>query len=405
MTKQKKITSNISSEVSNTSLLTIKNILQSNFKHKKFFFHILTKKKLIIEKKNNKQKYISVNNLIINQINFNNESIKLIKLPSLTTNLQEKTLVYVFTISSKKKLIIHTEDSIKSDLESNNIINSNFISDIKNILKLEKESKKNKKIIKKLKRVKTIKKKNIKDNEKLKSIFLANLSHEIKTPMNSIIGFTDLLQIPDLQPDKVIKFANIANNNSKRLLGLLENIIDLSKIETNSIKLKNEETRIYNLLNEIYILSNNKLLKNKEKNINFTLSIPESVKFAKIKIDLIRIKQVISILLSNAMNFTEEGQIVLGIKLVERNKIKIYVKDTGCGIKEKHKKSIFKSFNQGGSFLKRNNEGSGLGLSIAKGILKLYSSKLEFVSNENIGSIFYFTLLISDEKNLCTKTD
>ena len=213
--------------------------------------------------------------------------------------------------------------------------------------------------------------------------------------MNSIIGFTDLLQIPGLQSDKVVKFANIANNNAKRLLNLLEDIIDLSKIETNNIKIKNEEITIQDLINKTYVLNNSKLLKNKEKNLSFSASLPTNVKLQKINADIERIKQVLTILLSNAFNFTNIGSVILGAKLEEENKIKFYVKDTGCGIKEESKKDIFKSFRQGGHFLKRNHEGSGLGLALAKGLLDLYGTELSFKSHEKIGSVFYFTLPIS----------
>lgn len=395
MKEQKNIITT-NSVLSDVSLATIKNILKANFKHEKFFFYALYNG---VKDKNeirlNKNTHF-INNLIHNRIKFDNKSIKLINTTRINQNIEERILIYILPFSRKKKIIIYSFEQKNYNIEGNILENFDFLSEIKNIIELEGIKKKKRKLEKKINRKKKkeikYKKENDKDTEDLKTIFLANLSHEIKTPMNSIIGFTDLLQIPNLQSEKVVKFANIANSNAKRLLNLLEDIIDLSKIETNNIVLNSKEIIATDLLNEIYILNNNKLLNNKDKNIHFSLSIQKAAELKKIKVDEVRIKQILSILLSNAINFTDIGSIILGIKTIEENKIQIYVKDTGTGIKEKNKEYIFKSFSQGGDFLKRNNEGSGLGLAIARGLLHLYNQELLYKSQENIGSIFYFNL-------------
>ena len=399
MKESKRIKTTLNSVVSNATLLTIRNILQSNFKHKNFFFQVSTKNKIIVENIEDKDNYIYINNLITSKLTLDNKTVTLIKIPLTFLAKNKIALICIIPISTKMNFIIHSFSKKNYDTQGEIKNNFDFVSDIKNIVLLENFRRKNKSLEKKLskKKLKTNKiiKSNNQSTEDLKTIFLANLSHEIKTPMNSIIGFTDLLQIPGLQSDKVVKFANIANNNAKRLLNLLEDIIDLSKIETNNIKIKNEEITIQDLLNKTYVLNNSKLLKNKEKSLDFSVSLPTGVKLQKINADIERIKQVLTVLLSNAFNFTSEGSVILGAKIEQENKIQFYVKDTGCGIKEENKKDIFKSFRQGGHFLKRNHEGSGLGLALAKGLLDLYGTELLYKSHEKVGSVFYFTLPIS----------
>jgi signal transduction histidine kinase len=404
MKKEINISNNLFLEVSNVSLSIIKNILTANLKHKDFYVSVLHKNKLFIENKEEIEKHKYFNTLVNNEIDTDTKSFKLIRFPKTSSQLYQ--LLLIFPYSKNKKMLIYSCSNNNFDTNGEIISDLNFVANIEHILKQEKINSKNSKLKEKIskskKKIKKAIKKSTKDTETLKSIFLANLSHEIKTPMNSIIGFTDLLQIPDLQPDKVIKFASIANKNAKRLLTLIEDIIDVSKIETNSIVTKDELISVSNLLNEIYILNNNRILKDKSKNIVFSLSVPTCVKTLKINADLFRMKQVLTILVSNAINFTTQGSITLGARLHEDNTIQFFVKDTGCGIKEKAQKDIFKSFTKGSVFLKRENEGSGLGLSIAKGILNIYNSELNYISKENVGSTFFFSLPIEetlDNKN------
>jgi len=377
----------IESIISTSTIEFIGEEIKRHFNSEILDYFIFTDKKIYSLDKNFENNIEILNQLKDSNLQGNNRSINLtaniIELSSKKSTLQIK-------LNHKKTLILLISNTFKSNEIELEILQK-AIKNIEYILKIANEFSNTQKIYKKkykLKKEKYFKKDN--SPEELKTIFLANLSHEIKTPMNSIIGFTDLLQIPNLQADKVVNFASIANNNAKRLLNLLEDIIDLSKIETNNIKLKIEEISLINLLNEIFILNNNRLIKDKSKNISFNLSIPECLKESIIKADSIRMKQILSILLSNAINFTKEGSVILGIRLIENNEIEFYVKDTGCGIKEKNKENIFISFNQGGNFLKRNNEGSGLGLSIAKGLLKLYNIELKFKSKEGIGTTFFF---------------
>ncbi len=375
----------IESIISTSTIELIGEELKRHVKSEILDYFIFTNKRIYSEEKSIENNLAVLKQLQNSNLHKNNKSIN-----STTSiiELSSKSSILQIKFTPKKTLILIISNIFKN---KEIYILQKAINNIEYILKLANEFSITKKIYKKkyrLKKEKYLKKDN--SPEELKTIFLANLSHEIKTPMNSIIGFTDLLQIPNLQADKVVNFASIANNNAKRLLNLLEDIIDLSKIETNNIKLKNEEISLINILNEIFILNNNRLIKDKSKNISFNLSIPECIKERTINADSIRIKQIISILLSNAINFTKEGSIILGTRLIGNNEIEFYVKDTGCGIKEKNKEKIFISFNQGGSFLKRNNEGSGLGLSIAKGLLKLYNIDLKFKSKEGIGTTFFF---------------
>jgi signal transduction histidine kinase len=401
MKKELKIVKNIFSEISLASFSLLKTILNDTFKNKDFLIYLFKKNTIFTDNLHENKKFYLVNNLVNRELHALIRSYKSTEFLNYFPIKYQDSYLLIFTIKHKKYLIIEIKSSDENEIINTVQNKTNIIENIFHILKLEQNQKKilkyKRKITKyKIKnRTKQIKASKHYDN--LKSSFLANLSHEINTPMNSIIGFTELLQIPNLQTDKVIKFANIANKNAKRLLTYIENIIDLSKIESKTLLLKNETIIINNLLNEIYILNNNKVLKEKGKNISFVLNIPAELKKVQINADPLKIKQVLSILLSNAINFTETGSIELGVKKIDNNQIQFYVKDTGCGIKKEKEQDIFYSFSQGGDFLKRKHEGGGLGLSIAKGILSFYNSKIEFQSFENKGSTFYFNFPVLAE--------
>jgi len=241
------------------------------------------------------------------------------------------------------------------------------------------------------------------ESDNLKSLFLANMSHEIRTPMNGIIGFSDLMT-KDYTTDKDrIAYAQIINKSSKLLLRLISDIVDISKLEAKQVKLFIKEL---NLNEIIYSLYNNHILSlngnsNKKVNIKYNLDLGDEY---YIKTDEIRLKQVISNLLGNAIKFTKEGDIDFGYKKINDNLLLFYVKDTGIGISEKDKKYIFTRFGQALSTNKANYGGAGLGLSISSEIVRIFGGDIWVDSIYGKGSTFYFTLPLKSKLKIKSNT-
>lgn len=230
------------------------------------------------------------------------------------------------------------------------------------------------------------------ESDKLKSSFLANMSHEIRTPMNAIIGFAELLKKSDIKPEKKEKYIEHINQNCHSLSSLINDIIDISRIETNSILIHHENFIIGKVLTEIFEqfqLENNRLNK---VSVKLILEIEEGLFNKSIYSDIMRFKQIISNLLSNAIKFTKNGFIVLGCIKENKGFIKIYVKDTGIGIPVDAQSLIFERFRQEDGSITRNYGGSGLGLPISKSLIKLLGGTIGVFSQKDIGSEFYITI-------------
>jgi PAS domain S-box-containing protein len=239
------------------------------------------------------------------------------------------------------------------------------------------------------------------ESDRLKTAFLANMSHEIRTPMNAIVGFSDFLTKPDIALEKKERFSKIIKERTFDLLRIVEDILDVSKIEVGQMKVVETEFDLAALLNDLYLEYAQKLKSSDQKSaIKINLSLAPELKDLIIKNDSQRLKQVITNLLENAVKFTHEGNIELGCK-IEENTLQFFVKDTGIGIPDSKKEIIFDRFRQAEEALSaRIYGGAGLGLAIVKGILNLMNGKIWFCSKENRGSTFYFSIpLIVPEKS------
>lgn len=225
------------------------------------------------------------------------------------------------------------------------------------------------------------------ESDRLKSAFLANMSHEIRTPMNGIIGFSELLLNPKLSEIKINKYAEIIINSSKQLLSILNDILDISKIEAGVIKLNSESVNINKLLDGLHAFYKPIAQEN-----NLTLHCVKGLENFKsvVEIDKTKLHQVLTNLLSNAFKFTNKGCIEYGYQLIE-NKLQFYVKDTGVGIDEKLQNKIFDRFTQVNQKLNKKNKGTGLGLSISKKFVELFNGEMWISSNKQ-GTTIYFTI-------------
>ncbi len=231
------------------------------------------------------------------------------------------------------------------------------------------------------------------ESDKLKSFFLANISHEIRTPMNAIIGFSDILAMPNFPEKDRKKYISYLKESTNTLLQLIDNIMDLSKIEAGQIKFKKEKFTVSAILKEEINLL--KIKKEKEnKNLELIIKINDNVETLSINSDKVRIKQVIKNLLNNAFKFTEKGKIEISFFIKNENCLQFSVKDTGIGIKKEHTNIIFIRFRKVEENVFQNYQGAGLGLTISKKIIELLGGKMWLTSEINKGSTFYFTIPI-----------
>lgn len=226
------------------------------------------------------------------------------------------------------------------------------------------------------------------ESNQLKSAFLRNMYHEIRTPMNGILGFINLLDNPQLTEENKQEYIGIINKSSERLLNTINDIIEISRIESNQIEVHSSEVDVVELLNELY---NNFLAKaaNKGLELHYNQQLPteESV----ITTDQTIFSNIFTILLNNALKFTNEGSIELG-SYIEGHDHVFYVKDTGIGIPSDRLNAIFDRFVSVNLQLSRRYEGSGLGLAIVKGYIELLNGSIWVESEPEKGSIFYFSL-------------
>ncbi|PLX02162.1 MAG: hybrid sensor histidine kinase/response regulator [Marinilabiliales bacterium] len=234
-------------------------------------------------------------------------------------------------------------------------------------------------------------KKKAERSDMLKSIFLSNVSHDLRTPMNAIIGFSQLLKEDLIAPDMKDEYLDLISKNGENLLGLINDIIDISKIEAGVIKCNYTNCPVNELLTELEKSFNNyKFLKdNKEVRLFFNRSkIPENLITIT---DAFRLKQVLSNLISNAVKFTREGVIEFSYKIKDKNTLLFYVKDSGIGIPENKINGLFQRYEQ----VKTSDSpdiGTGLGLAIADNLAKILGGKLWVESDFGKGSTFYFTI-------------
>jgi PAS domain S-box-containing protein len=222
----------------------------------------------------------------------------------------------------------------------------------------------------------------------LKTEFLRNMSHEIRTPMNGIIGFSRMLDNPNISEEERNFFSKIIQNSSQQLLRIIDDILEISTLETQQGKCNNSEFFLNDFLMEIFSIFD---LKSKEQGIPLYIKKPLSDNQSQIISDKSKLHKILSNLLENAIKFTMEGFIEIGY-YIEDKKLVLYVKDTGIGILPENKELIFERFSQEEKEISRKYGGLGLGLSISKENAKLLGGDITVKSEKGKGSVFYVTI-------------
>jgi PAS domain S-box-containing protein len=225
-----------------------------------------------------------------------------------------------------------------------------------------------------------------------KNHFLANMSHEIRTPINTIIGFSELIKNENLPVQKRNKYSGIIEENSQSLLRLIDDIIDVAKIEANELKIKKEACSLGDLFSELEMTYNNFLKRKEKQHLELNFQIPEEAHHDVIFTDPYRLKQIINNLFLNALAYTERGQIEIGYTILNETKLRFFVSDTGSGIPSHRLKNIFKRFTQSEETLNPDTKSSGLGLSICKDLTSLLGGDITVKSVEGEGTVFFLTL-------------
>ncbi|MDP2335540.1 MAG: PocR ligand-binding domain-containing protein [Bacteroidota bacterium] len=231
------------------------------------------------------------------------------------------------------------------------------------------------------------------ESDRLKSAFLANMSHEIRTPMNGILGFAEILKEPDLTSGQQNGYLDIIAKSGARMLNIINDIIDISKLESGQMKVSVSETNINEQIEFIVDFFKPEV---EEKGIQLLVKNTLPVQKVIIKTDKEKLFAILTNLVKNAIKFTKSGSIEIGCNIVETlhatSLLEFYVRDTGIGIRPEQKDFIFERFRQGSESLNKNYEGAGLGLSISKAYVEMLGGKIRVESTPEVGSAFYFTL-------------
>jgi two-component system sensor histidine kinase/response regulator len=226
------------------------------------------------------------------------------------------------------------------------------------------------------------------ENDRLKTAFLHNVSHEIRTPMNGIIGFSTLLNEPDLKETERRQYTDIIYQNSVQLLSIINDIVDIANVESGQAKINLSAFKLNTALKNLYEQFS---MSGKENNVTITLETALPDDDSTIISDHTKLVQIISNLINNAIKFTSNGQIDFGY-VIKDNFLEFHVNDTGIGIQPEYHSRIFDRFFQVDSTVSRQYSGTGLGLSICKGYIELLGGDIRVESEPGKGTLFLFTI-------------
>jgi PAS domain S-box-containing protein len=241
------------------------------------------------------------------------------------------------------------------------------------------------------------------ESDRLKSAFLANMSHEIRTPMNGILGFADLLKEPELTGEERQEYIGIIEKSGLRMLNIINDLIDISKVESGQMEIYYSEMNINEQIEYIYNFFKPEVQK---KGMQILAQTDLPVEAAIIRTDREKLYAILTNLVKNAIKYSDTGTINIGYKLKDLH-LEYYIKDTGIGIPHNKREVIFDRFIQADISDKKAFQGAGLGLAISKSYVEMLGGHIWVESEEGVGSTFYFTIpykVKADETEAIIKT-
>ncbi len=333
------------------------------------------------------------------QLNAKEKQIQLLSVDQELREAQKKKLIFwVAFLITAAILLISYSFFIYNRMRYKNRINLKLVDEINERKRLEEELHKYHQHLESLvdNRTKELRmaKDKAEESDMLKTAFLANMSHEIRTPMNAILGFSNLLLDPNSTESDKKEFIKLIRSNGEVLMNLINDILDISMIESDQLKIINTMLSPADLIQEIrYFYEMQKVEMGKahlEIGVDYDLACSNLL----ISSDKNRIRQILSNLISNAIKFTDKGSVMVGFRLNDPDNILFYVKDTGVGIPENLHNAIFDRFNKFNRNETQLYSGTGLGLAICKELVEIMKGKIWLDSSVGLGSTFYFTLPI-----------
>jgi PAS domain S-box-containing protein len=228
------------------------------------------------------------------------------------------------------------------------------------------------------------------ESDRLKSAFLANLSHEVRTPVNIITNYTQMLAEPDNERHERQELMDTITQNGQQLMNMIENTVHLSKIETGTVEVSFGFCKVNNLLREIYNRFMPQIPDSKPIRLKTELDVPNPV-FGFVTDERL-LREALMILVDNAIKYTQKGEVVFGYKMIRNESVQFVVSDTGIGIPEEETENIFSRFYRVKNQVNETTSGSGIGLSIAQNYIKILGGELELESKPGVGSKFRFVL-------------
>jgi len=230
------------------------------------------------------------------------------------------------------------------------------------------------------------------ESDKLKSAFLANMSHEIRTPINGITGFLLFLNDENLSPKRRQEYISVINNCSAQLVKLIDDIIDVAKIEAKQMSINPVPVNINDSMTEMHLFFETYMQSKNKEHLSLMLDDSEFINSCIVYIDITRLRQVLANLINNAIKYTDKGYIRFGYRQSSPDKLEFFVEDTGIGLKPEHCELVFERFRQADLTHSRQQEGTGLGLNISRSLVQMMGGDLWVNSAEERGSTFCFTV-------------
>jgi signal transduction histidine kinase len=240
--------------------------------------------------------------------------------------------------------------------------------------------------------------------DRLKTLFLANMSHEIRTPLNGILGFSDLLRSQIVPEDKINRYIEIIHQSGQQLLTIIDDILDISMIESNQIKIHKVSFSLNNLMKVTQEFFITYLKAENRDNLLLEYSNDRPDGEDKLCTDPGRLQQILNNLIKNAVKFTEKGKVKFGYKIKEEW-VEFFVEDTGIGVIREFQEKVFERFTQSEETFKRNYGGTGLGLAISKGIVDCLGGKIWLDKTYTQGALFCFNLPYTNEESTDSPLD